>query len=212
MSREINGTAMVVVFNDELTEVAIGLDVGGDESGMRRYPKFKFFGGTITAGDGNQVESKDAVAKVAMLRELKAEAGLTVDDLDEVHLVHKREGEGRDRVTGFRRTYTQFFFLAVAKAGTVLPDEVEESDEMINRQFKDVVTVLKAWRLPHDSPNRFNPVHAIALVRCLIVLRDCGAARVKQKFSYVLSELEQGNIRLESYIQDIEEAMSRREV
>ena len=104
-------------------------------------------------------------------------------------------------------------FVAGVKEGTELPLDVEEGDEMGDRQFASILAVLKGAFLPRGHDEKFNPFHSIALAKALIFLRGKIAGDGNfRSFHNMLAHLEMNGIRLNSYASEVHDAMSRREI
>jgi 8-oxo-dGTP pyrophosphatase MutT (NUDIX family) len=198
------GSAIVVLFSGDLTQVAIGF--------CPEDNVWKFCGGTMSPSDKG--DDRDTVARTCALRELYAEAGVHSSQLDFFTQVSTpREWRKRDRVTGDSVDLCQYAFVGVAKSDTDLPDDVEESAEISRQQWTDVRNVLSGAFLRRGHAEKFNPFHGIALAKAIILLRDTvGGDRRFRKFHELLHNLTVNGIYIDSYATEVMDAMNRQEI
>ena len=197
-----NGSAMIIMFRSDLKQVATGYC---PHDGMR-----KFFGGKIELADIQFNTSEEIVAMNCAFRELQAEAGISQSDISFITKVHVRRWGRYDTFTKKRVSVFQYFFIACAKESVPLPTKVDEEDEMTDRKFLDIHQVLTSWSLPYGDRERTNPIHAIALMRCLHFLEEniSGDKRF-ESFFQMLDRLEEKGVHRDTYIAEIEDALSQ---
>ena len=197
-----NGSAMVIVLNSDLKQVATGYC---PQDGIR-----KFFGGKIELEDTQFNTSEEIVAMNCVFRELQAEAGISQSDISFITKLNIRRWVRYDKVTKKQVPVFQYFFVAFAKDSLKLPTKVDEEDEMTDRKFLDIHQVLTSWSLPYGDRERTNPIHAIALMRCLHFLEEniSGDKRF-ESFFQMLDRLEEKGVHRDTYIAEIEDALSQ---
>lgn len=150
------GAALSVCFDSTLMKVATGYS---PDDNIR-----KFFGGKFDMVDQALSEQETALNCVA--RELWMEAAVQSEQLQLSFIpIHTRPaGNARD-------PFMQYSFLAIFHEGVVLPQHSEEEQEMSDRRFEHIDTVLKNVFLGKGNSERFNPFHGQALARCLFYLQ-----------------------------------------
>lgn len=191
---------MVILLSSDLKQVATGYC---PKDGIR-----KFFGGKIEQSDGEYDACEEDVAMNCALRELMAEAGVPRTDISFITKLHVRRWGKYNPSTKIRVPCFQYFFLACAKEGVLLPKNVSEEEEMTDRKFVDIPVVLASWKLPCGDRDRMNPTHAIGLKRALDFLEEKVAHDPRfASFLYMLNSLEYEGIHRSSYIAEIEEEM-----
>ena len=204
------GSSMIIIFTEHQWRVIVG---HSSSDHVWKFPCGKIEG-QDTAYGLSPLEELPLVARRCVLRELKAEVGLTAQDLLLVHqLAYVRTWTKQDYLTHHKKVLRQFHFLGMMKEGVLLQSHVEEQEEMDKRAYWSVEEVLRQSLQPRYSQRKFNPYHAIALTEALRFLQSSiGSDPAFEKFHTLLHSLKKQNIHLDTLGMELNDLIVARKI
>ncbi len=201
------GSVFMALFSADGLGVATGFSPG---DGPKKLGVRKLFGGEMEDEDFALSQSVEEGIRVCVFRELLQEAGVRETNLQFFAPAYVQKVSGTNRRTGKDYAYENHTWLGVAEEGLVLPSEVEDRAEMLDRRFDPVPDVLKSYGLEHGHKEKFNPYHAIALVRCLIKLEKLlGRSSEGTPFHRMMEDMRR-RMNLDSLTEEIQDKINAR--
>ncbi len=210
--RLVHGSAITIIFTPDWSEVVVGWSKKPLE---QRGHVWKFPCGKAEVEDVPDFERADSTAVQfanCASRECVNESGLSEKHFEFLQaLAYVRYSSSRES-----GALQQWHFLALLKERLVLPTEPIESDEMGDPEYWKVVDVLRLPTLRHPiaQERKVNPFHQIALVRCILELRDAGLHHDPNfsGFSDVLTSIYDEGIDIDTYERDVMAKIRSREI